>query len=85
MTAEEGATSLMPCLHGFELVFQEFTRGRASSSMKARCPWPTGFHGFLVISWRPHLFSQNTHTDVIHLQSVASQDISFVKDHGMPL
>eukprot|EP00913_Durusdinium_trenchii_P029547 g27697.t1 len=27
MTAEEGATSLMPCLHGFELVFQEFTRG----------------------------------------------------------
>jgi len=25
--AEEGATSLMPCLHGFKLLFEEFTKG----------------------------------------------------------
>ncbi|CAK9067113.1 unnamed protein product [Durusdinium trenchii] len=39
MTAEEGATSLMPCLHGFELVFQEFTRGRIRSCAKCLHPW----------------------------------------------
>ena len=28
MPAQEGATSMMPCLHGFQLIFNEFTEGR---------------------------------------------------------
>ena len=27
MPAEEGSTSVMPCLHGFKLLFEEFTKG----------------------------------------------------------